>query len=383
MSLTSSAIAIAIAASTPVTSLHHRAYSLAMCVVYIASSAYFAHRSGMTTEIAVLRTMTSRKTAIVAVGGTGLLTLVFAVNGKERTLPPAHAVIYIVTAAIAFCAASLSLSPTAADKTGCSTRHAMDGAIAKGLAGTACLLAIIAISSSRHKAVLLTQAFVFTVAAVAAWTCHSESLAVSSASNSSILSRTSSSATLAVHPESQSNSSSPDKKPKAMIESDVEDSRERPGLDCPSSLERLPAISGERWRMACFGILLLPILAWIGRHAAVLIGAAEEQSMSIKSFGWQREADYDMYVRDFSCDAGADSGVSVLWRTTTRTRRSSRRRFRASSRGFRSITLRERSFTPRALIRIRGKGLTDCERLSVPTRWSHWRMSAGRARRIW
>lgn len=382
MSLISSATAIAIAASTPVTSLHHRAYSSIMCIVYIASSVYLTHRSGATTATAVLRTMTSRKTAIVAVGGTGLLTLVFAVNRSERRLPSAHAVIYIVTAAIAFCAASLSSSSTAAEKTGCSTRQAMDGAIAQGLAGTACLLAIIAMSSSRHNAVLLAQAFVFTVAAAAARVCHPESLATSSASNSTALSRTSSSATLAIHPESGSDSSSPDKKPKAMIESDVEGNKEQLGPDYPPTFERLPAISGERWRMACFGILLLPILAWVGRHAAVLIGAAEEQSMSIKSFGWQREADYDMYVPDFSCDAGADSGVSVSLRTTTRTRRSSRRRFKASNRGSKSIIPRGQSFTPRAPIHTRGKGLTVCEKLSVLTRWWHWKMSVGRAKRI-
>lgn len=303
ISLVASAIAIAFASLAPVTSLHHRAYSVAMCVVYLASSSYLGHRSGADPVTAILKTMSGRKAAVVAVGATCAMTLVFAVNGKERIFPAANARAYLLIAAIVSATASLASASSATPKTGHASRPSSDAATGTKLAGMACLLVVIAISSTRQTAILFAQAFVFGIAAVAAWMTVPDSLSSPPATHSTVFSRTSSSATLAVHGEQEADNGFPDKRQKGEGDSNVENGQSgNSEPDTPthqSAFERLPSVSGERWRMACIGILLLPMLAWMGRHAAVMVGAAGEETMSIKSFGWPREADYDMYVLCF------------------------------------------------------------------------------------
>jgi hypothetical protein len=359
ISLAASAIAIAIASSAPVTTLHHRAYSLTMCIVYVASSSYLGHRSGADPLTAVVKTMSGRKAAIVAIGATCAMTVTFAVNGMERIFPAVNARAYLVTAAVLFAFASLSSASYAGHKIGHASRPYPDATTGAKLAGTACLLVVVAFSSPRQTAILLAQSFVFGVAAVMTCMAVPDSLCSPAPTHSTVFSRTSSSATLAVHGDQEGDTGYPDKRPKGEGDSNVENGQSSLEPDTPthqSTFDRLPTVSGERWRMACIGILLLPLLAWIGRHAAVMIGAAGEETMSIKSFGWPREADYDMYVPAIPARSRLTRLMAALWRITTRTRRLSRRRLRASKEGFESITRRERSSTPRDRIRALGKG---------------------------
>jgi hypothetical protein len=219
--------------------------------------------------------MSGKKTAFVALLGTAVMGQVLAVNGKERMLPLSKAVPYFFVSAVGYVVA-VAVSISQSNRT--NSRQTAVLTAANKTAIVALLLVFLAFIQSTHIPTVLTQAFVSTMAAAA--------LFIQSADLS------------------ESSSASTSRNPSAValtaLGEDVSDKKGPGDIEAPSSENAVESILGrlqprnERMRVAAVAVLLLPVLVWLGRHGWVLLGSVAEETMSVRGYGWKREADYDM-----------------------------------------------------------------------------------------
>lgn len=262
--LAASAIAISIAATQPIRTLHNRLYSIFMCIVFLGGTWYRRTQGDPVQNL--VKAMSGKKSAGVALVGTAMLTPLVAVNRVERTVPPLVAVPYLLISAglyVAAVAALVSSNRTNTRQTPLKTASAKSTIIA--------LLLLFLAFKSPQTPFLLAQAFVFAIPAAALW-LQGEPTAEQT------ISRNSSAATLYAPHE-------------PLPIEDIEASKSP-----EESLFGRSSGRNERVRIAVALLVLVPVLVWLGRHAWVFVGAPGEETMSMRGYGWKREADYDMYV---------------------------------------------------------------------------------------
>lgn len=271
-----------------------------MCALYLAGTWY--RRAQGDSTVNVVKILSGRKTAVVALLGTTALTPLVAVNRVERTIPSSTAIPYLSASAVLFVgavAASISqFSRTNTRQTPLKTASGKSTVIVL-------TLLLLALTSSAQTPILLVQAFVFALPA-AALSLQGEP------TTEQPISRNSSAATLyaPAHDAGTGEDAEAAKSPEGTGE---------------SLFPRLQAGRHERARLAAAAVLvLLPVLVWLGRNVWVFMGAPGEETMSVRGYGWKREADYDMYVPRYNISRFALSRVfRAAWsRTTTRTGKS-------------------------------------------------------------
>jgi hypothetical protein len=235
-----------------------------MCGVLLGGTWYLRTQGDPVQNL--VKAMSGKKSAGVALLGTAVLTPLVAVNGIERMAPPFVAVPYLLISAglyVAAVAASVSSNRTNTRQTPLKTASAKSGIIS--------LLLLFLAFTSPYTPLILAQAFVFAIPAAALW-LHGEPTAEQT------ISRNSSAATLYAPHE-----------PLPMEDIEASKSPEEALFGRSSG-------RNERARIAAALLVLVPVLVWLGRHAWVFVAAEGEETMSVRGYGWKREADYDMYV---------------------------------------------------------------------------------------
>lgn len=245
-----------------------------MCAVYLACSWY--RRANGDPAVNLVKAMSGKKTAFVALLGTAVLGQVLAVNGKERMLPSPNAVPYLFASAVGYVIA-VAVSISQSNRTNSRQTAGKTASVKSGI--IALLLVFLAFTQSAHCPTLLAQAFVFAIPAAA--------LYIQSADSS--------------EPLSASISRNPSAVALTALGENVSDKQGPGDIEAPSTEESaVGSILGrlqprnERVRLTAVAFVLVPVLVWLGRHGWVLMGAAAEETMSVRGYGWKREADYDM-----------------------------------------------------------------------------------------
>ncbi|KAJ9120035.1 hypothetical protein QFC22_002932 [Naganishia vaughanmartiniae] len=345
LSLTASSTAVTLSTTAGIETLHNRTYSFLFALAYLACTYYCRQLTGAEPMSATVKAMRDKKAATVALAGSGLLVLTFAVNGKERLVPQPIALPLLLLSAVLFVGGTISAVSGTSSSSGrrvSEAEHAADSETAVEWTSTSSALATLSLTllftaiAQGHSAhsilkapssVLLSQAFVFLAATVAALVLPTSKSGMEQISRSGSYSNLSDAVGTG-----KGNAESEGRQMDGIVSDDGRDVESGvaagKGSNGDAKLDQSDATitshfdhtnltsnaAKEGWiKKACWALFLLPLVAWIGTTTraalAPIDGVVMGGEVGVKGYGWLREADYDIVIAYY------DEDVAILRNT--------------------------------------------------------------------